>query len=57
MFGVDVGGTFTDFCAMNALTLERRLWKRSSTPSDPADAIILGLHELARECDVPLESV
>ncbi|MGE0803548.1 MAG: hydantoinase/oxoprolinase family protein [Lautropia sp.] len=57
MIGVDVGGTFTDFCAMNAQTLERRLWKRSSTPSDPADAIIQGLHELARECDVPLESV
>ena len=44
--GIDVGGTFTDFFALDTASGEVRLHKRPSTPSNPADAIIHGLKEL-----------
>jgi N-methylhydantoinase A len=43
--GVDIGGTFTDFIAVDDRTGEFRIHKRPSTPSDPADAFALGLAE------------
>jgi N-methylhydantoinase A len=36
---------------------ERRLWKRPSTPANPAEAIVEGLKEISRERDVPLDEV
>ena len=48
MVGVDVGGTFTDFHALNQSTGISHRHKTPSTPSDPAEAILSGLTELCR---------
>ena len=48
MIGVDVGGTFTDFFAFDDATDRVVLHKVSSTPLNPARAIIDGLAELSR---------
>jgi N-methylhydantoinase A len=45
--GVDVGGTFTDLYAFDALTGRVVLHKRPSTPQNPADAILSGVQEIA----------
>ncbi len=42
--GVDVGGTFTDFLLIEDGSL--RVYKRLSTPHDPAAAVVLGLGEM-----------
>src|SRR5258708_20098254 len=42
--GVDTGGTFTDMVAI--IGGEIRVHKVISTPLDPADAVIRGLHEM-----------
>ena len=55
--GVDVGGTFTDFCAVEDVTGDVRLWKRPSTPENPATAIVSGLRELATAHGIPLQEV
>jgi len=55
--GVDVGGTFTDFCAVDEVTGDVRLWKRPSTPENPATAIVSGLRELAAAHGCPLQEV
>jgi len=55
--GVDVGGTFTDFYAINNDNGDIRVSKRPSTPSNPAEAILLGLGELSKEHDIPLNDV
>ncbi|MGV1831874.1 hydantoinase/oxoprolinase family protein [Agrobacterium vitis] len=41
--GFDVGGTFTDFTAINVKTGEASHYKTSSTPHDPSEAIETGL--------------
>ena len=46
LIGVDVGGTFTDFYALDAAAGTVRLFKCPSTPANPARAIIEGLAEL-----------
>ena len=46
IIGVDVGGTFTDFCARNNANGHTIIHKRPSTPHDPSLAILLGLEEL-----------
>jgi N-methylhydantoinase A len=43
VLGVDVGGTFTDFCYLRDGVVHAA--KRPSTPSNPADAILAGLAE------------
>ncbi len=55
--GVDVGGTFTDFYAVNTDSGDVRVSKRPSTPSNPAQAILLGLRELSDEHQIDLASV
>ncbi|MGY9057246.1 MAG: hydantoinase/oxoprolinase N-terminal domain-containing protein, partial [Alphaproteobacteria bacterium] len=52
--GVDVGGTFTDFYAVNSSSAETALFKRPSTPDDPGRAILDGLQELAAATAVDL---
>lgn len=52
--GVDVGGTFTDFHARNGATGQEVVFKRPSTPTDPGEAILSGLAEMAEAHDVPL---
>ena len=43
MIGVDVGGTFTDLSVFNTETETTFNYKLSSTPSDPAQAIVDGI--------------
>lgn len=57
IIGVDVGGTFTDFFAFREVDGATRKWKRPSTPSNPAEAIIAGLKELCMAHDIPLAEV
>ena len=54
--GVDVGGTFTDFFAVETQGGRIRVAKRPSTRDNPGRAVIEGLGELA-EAGVPLEDV
>ncbi|WP_433492152.1 hydantoinase/oxoprolinase family protein [Nocardia grenadensis] len=44
--GVDAGGTFTDICAIDAVTGELFTHKLSSTPADPSQAVVDGVAEL-----------
>lgn len=44
--GIDVGGTFTDFLVVHP-DGSRRIHKTSSVPSDPPQAVLNGLRELA----------
>jgi N-methylhydantoinase A len=50
--GIDTGGTFTDFIALDGRRI--RTLKLLSTPSNPAEAILQGLRELLDErgCDI-----
>jgi N-methylhydantoinase A len=57
IIGVDVGGTFTDFFAFREEDGATRKWKRPSTPSNPAEAIIAGLKELCAAHDIPVGEV
>ncbi|MFT5447619.1 MAG: N-methylhydantoinase A [Gammaproteobacteria bacterium] len=43
--GVDSGGTFTDVCLLNEDSGEFSVWKLSSTPRDPSEAIANGARE------------
>ena len=57
MIGVDVGGTFTDFFAFNDATEQIVVHKVPSTPTNPAQAVIAGLHELANRHAVVLDAI
>lgn len=57
MIGVDVGGTFTDFFAFDDATGRVVLHKVSSTPANPARAIIDGLGDLSRRHGVDLAAL
>jgi N-methylhydantoinase A len=46
--GVDIGGTFADFCALDESTGELSTLKVLSTPSEPGREVITGLQELGR---------
>ena len=50
--GVDVGGTFTDFYAVNGEDGRVVPHKRPSTPEDPSRAILQGLHALTAEAGI-----
>jgi N-methylhydantoinase A len=43
VFGIDVGGTFTDFVAYDPNTRKVEVWKELSTPEDPVTGIVAGL--------------
>ena len=47
--GVDVGGTFTDFVVDTGTDISA--FKLSSTPGDPADAVIEGLKRIGIQMD------
>lgn len=52
--GVDSGGTFTDVCVLNEQDGSLVVWKTSSSPENPAKAILSGVADgmgLAREQD------
>ena len=46
--GVDIGGTFTDFCLLDEDTGELHTCKVLSTPNDPGAEVLAGLIELER---------
>lgn len=54
VIGVDVGGTFTDFFAVDPANGQQALFKRPSTPDDPGRAILDGLAEMAAATGVVL---
>jgi len=54
---VDVGGTFTDFCAVDEETGKALLWKHPSTPENPAVAVVEGLREMSAALRIPLGEV
>ncbi len=54
VIGVDVGGTFTDFFAVDPTSGQQALFKRPSTPDDPGRAILDGLAEMAAATGVAL---
>ncbi|NDW04969.1 hydantoinase/oxoprolinase family protein [Jiella pacifica] len=43
--GVDSGGTFTDICVFDEAEGDVFVWKVSSTPADPSEAIVAGIVE------------
>ena len=55
--GVDVGGTFTDFHAMNISDGRVCLHKTPSTPSDPSESIINGLGTLLEDNEIDVKDV
>jgi N-methylhydantoinase A len=55
--GVDVGGTFTDFFALNEDQGVEFVHKTSSTPSNPAEAILDGLKVLCTAHDIPMTEI
>ena len=52
--GVDVGGTFTDFFAVDEANGAGHVGKVPSTPGNPAHAVLNGLEMLAQEHDLNL---
>ncbi|MCC6304896.1 MAG: hydantoinase/oxoprolinase family protein [Rhodobacteraceae bacterium] len=55
--GVDVGGTFTDFCAANTRTGATHVYKTASTPANPAEAILNGLAALCERFAIPMATI
>lgn len=55
--GVDVGGTFTDLCAVNRATGQVALHKVSSTPANPAAAIIAGIDGIAQRAGFEVSDI
>ena len=55
--GVDVGGTFTDFCLFNRATNEVVVHKVPSTPEDPSRAILDGLATAKRQNGIGSEDI
>ncbi|MBI3711191.1 MAG: hydantoinase/oxoprolinase family protein [Proteobacteria bacterium] len=50
--GVDIGGTFADFCALDEATGRLATLKVLSTPDEPGREVIEGLGELGRRFDI-----
>lgn len=55
--GVDVGGTFTDFFAANDETGVFHVYKTSSTPANPADAILNGLDAMCKKFEINMDEI
>lgn len=55
--GVDVGGTFTDFHAINNKTGAFHVGKTPSTPSNPAAAILIGLTALCERHGIEFDQI
>ena len=54
--GVDIGGTFTDV-VLYAGAQQVGAYKLLTTPDDPANAVLQGIHAVLDECGVELSSV
>ena len=54
--GVDVGGTFTDFIAVDA-DGHVHVHKQLTTPSDPSESVLSGTSEIAERATLPLDGL
>lgn len=57
LVGVDVGGTFTDFYAVNTDTGESVVHKAPSSPEDSSKTIVSGLDALGEDQGVPVSEL
>jgi N-methylhydantoinase A len=55
--GVDVGGTFTDLLLVHDETGNLHRVKTPSTPSDPAEGVLVGVRRICDESGVPPEEL
>src|SRR5215472_12861230 len=55
--GVDSGGTFTDICLFDEGSGRIAVWKVSSTPADPSQAVAEGLGEALAQIGVHVSEV
>ncbi|HVB64438.1 MAG TPA: hydantoinase/oxoprolinase family protein [Nitrolancea sp.] len=55
--GVDIGGTFTDLALLEQQSGTLITGKTLTTPSDPADGVLLGLTQLLGRHDVPVDAI
>ncbi len=55
--GVDSGGTFTDICLLDETSGRIAVWKVSSTPADPAQAVARGVEEALARAAAPAGAV
>ncbi|MEZ4524112.1 MAG: hydantoinase/oxoprolinase family protein [Thermomicrobiales bacterium] len=55
--GIDIGGTFTDFIAVDQEAGSTYVWKTLTTPAAPARGVLSGLGELLRHNDLPANDV
>ena len=55
--GVDVGGTFTDLLLVDDETGNLHRVKTPSTPSDPAQGVLVGVRRICEESGVPPEDL
>src|SRR6516162_7158265 len=55
--GVDSGGTFTDICLFEESTGLIAVWKVSSTPGDPSQAVVEGVGEALARVAAPASDV
>jgi N-methylhydantoinase A len=55
--GADSGGTFTDICLFDEQSGRIAVWKVSSTPDDPSNAVAEGVREALAQVAVPASDV
>lgn len=55
--GIDIGGTFTDFCLFNVNTGKIKVFKTSSTPQEPSEAIENGIVQIFERFDVQPQEI
>ncbi|MEJ2164083.1 MAG: hydantoinase/oxoprolinase family protein [Desulfobacterales bacterium] len=55
--GIDTGGTFTDLCLSDETTGRVEVAKVSSTPHNPAEAVISGIKKLIAEKDLKPDQI
>ncbi len=55
--GIDTGGTFTDVVAVDEQTGELATTKTPSTPADPAEGFMTGVHRVLRQLDLDGDAV
>ncbi|SDD96217.1 N-methylhydantoinase A [Paenibacillus sp. UNCCL117] len=55
--GVDTGGTFTDIALIHEQTGKVHVAKVPSTPHDPSEAVINGVHEIVNQTGIDVKSI
>lgn len=55
--GVDTGGTFTDIALIHEQTGKVHVAKVPSTPHDPSEAVIHGVHEIVRKTGIDVADI